>query len=70
MEPIVKQIIQFNENFRQFEDTIASIMDEQIENSNDNDNDNDNINDSIKLLLQSRSILDNMLLHFEKYVKK
>ena len=53
-KPLVKNIIQFNENFHQFEDNVASIMESKID-------DNFNAFENIKLLLICQKYINNMI---------
>ena len=51
---LVKNIIQFNENFHQFEDNVASIMESKID-------DNFNAFENIKLLLICQKYINDMI---------
>ena len=51
---LVKNIIQFNENFHQFEDKVASIIESK-------DNDNFDVNENIHLLLICQKYINNMI---------
>lgn len=51
---LVKNIIQFNENFHQFEDNVASIMESKID-------DNFDAFENIKLLLICQKYINNMI---------
>lgn len=51
---LVKNIIQFNENFNQFEDNVASIMESKID-------DNFNAFENVKLLLICQKYINNMI---------
>ena len=53
-KPLVKNIIQFNENFHQFEDNVASIMESKID-------DNFNAFENIKLLLICQKYINDMI---------
>ena len=51
---LVKNIIQFNENFHQFEDNVASIMDSEVV-------DNFDAFENVKLLLICQKYINNMI---------
>jgi hypothetical protein len=51
---LVKNIIKFNENFNQFEDNVASIMESKIEN-------NFNAFENVKLLLKCQQNISHMI---------
>ena len=51
---LVKNIIQFNENFHQFEDKVAAIMESK-------DDDNFDVNENIRLLLICQKYINNMI---------
>lgn len=51
---LVKNIIQFNENFNQFEDNVASIMESKGD-------DNFNAFENVKLLLICQKYINNMI---------
>lgn len=51
---LVKNIIQFNENFHQFEDKVASIMDFEVV-------DNFDAFENVKLLLICQKYINNMI---------
>ena len=51
---LVKNIIQFNENFHQFEDKVASIIESK-------DDDNFDVNENIHLLLICQKYINNMI---------
>jgi len=51
---LVKNIIQFNENFHHFEDNVASIMESKVE-------DNFNAFENVKLLLICQKYINNMI---------
>lgn len=51
---LVKNIIQFNENFHQFEDKVASIMESKGD-------DNFDVNENIHLLLICQKYINNMI---------
>ena len=53
-KPLVKNIIQFNENFHQFEDNVASIMESKID-------DNFDAFENVKLLLICQKYINNMI---------
>ena len=51
---LVKNIIQFNENFHQFEDKVASIIESKVD-------DNFDVNENIHLLLICQKYINNMI---------
>ena len=51
---LVKNIIQFNENFHQFEDKVASIIESKYD-------DNFDVNENIHLLLICQKYINNMI---------
>lgn len=51
---LVKNIIKFNENFHQFEDKVASIIESK-------DDDNFDVNENIHLLLICQKYINNMI---------
>ena len=51
---LVKNIIQFNENFHQFEDKVASIIESKCD-------DNFDVNENIHLLLICQKYINNMI---------
>lgn len=51
---LVKNVIQFNENFHQFEDNVASIMESKID-------DNFDAFENVKLLLICQKYINNMI---------
>jgi hypothetical protein len=51
---LVKNIIQFNENFNHFEDNVASIMESKVE-------DNFDAFENVKLLLICQKYINNMI---------
>lgn len=51
---LVKNIIQFNEHFNQFEDNVASIMESKSD-------DNFNAFENVKLLLTCQKYINNMI---------
>ena len=53
-KPLVKNIIQFNENFHQFEDNVASIMESKGD-------DNFDAFENVKLLLICQKYINNMI---------
>ena len=53
-KPLVKNIIQFNENFNQFEDNVASIMESKGD-------DNFDAFENVKLLLICQKYINNMI---------
>ena len=53
-KPLVKNIIQFNENFHQFEDNVASIMESKID-------DNFDAFENVKLLLICQKYINDMI---------
>jgi hypothetical protein len=53
-KPLVKNIIQFNENFHHFEDNVASIMESKVD-------DNFNAFENVKLLLTCQKYINNMI---------
>ena len=52
---LVKNIIQFNENFHQFEDKVAAIMESKV------DNTPFDVNENIHLLLICQKYINNMI---------
>ena len=53
-KPLVKNIIQFNENFNHFEDNVASIMESKVD-------DNFDAFENVKLLLICQKYINNMI---------
>jgi len=57
-QTLVKNIIQFNEKFHQFEDNVASIMETKID-------DNFDALENVKLLLICQKYINNMIVNLK-----